>query len=97
MVTVLPEMACGMVNRGLIDDEMFFESGAEFWFVWQKIKPIATELRALYHNPIAFKQTEATSNRIEAWWSRVAPGLLEGYRRRLTVMRESAGATAKAS
>jgi hypothetical protein len=97
MVTSYWEMACGMVNRGLIDDEMFFESGAEFWFVWQKLKPIASELRAMYHNPIAFRQIETTSDRIEAWWSRVAPGLLEGYRRRLVQMRESAAAAAKAS
>jgi hypothetical protein len=97
MVTSYWEMACGIVNRGLIDDEMFFESGAEFWFVWQKIKPIATELRALYNNPIAFRQIETTSNRIETWWSRVAPGLVEGYRRRLALMRESTAASAKAS
>ncbi len=34
------EMACGFVNRGLIDDEMFFESNGEFWFVYEKIRPI---------------------------------------------------------
>jgi hypothetical protein len=97
MVTSYWEMACGMVNRGLIDDEMFFESDAEFWFVWQKIKPIVTELRAMYHNPIAFAQLEATSKRIENWWHGVAPQLVEGYRQRVAQMRESAAFAAKAS
>jgi len=97
MVTSYWEMACGMVNRGLIDDELFFESSAEFWFVWQKIKPIATELRGLYSNPIAFRQIEVTSNRIETWWSHAAPGLVEGHRRRIAQMRESAAVAAKSS
>jgi hypothetical protein len=97
MVTSYWEMACGMVNRGLIDDEMFFESGAEFWFVWQKIKPIAAELRAMYHNPIAFAQMEATSKRIEVWWYRVAPKLVEGYRQRIAQMRELGTSAAKTS
>jgi len=97
MMTSYWEMVCGIVNRGLIDDEFFFENGAEFWFTWQKIKPIAAELRAMYHNPIAFTQMEATSKRIEAWWSRVAPELAEGFRLRLAQMRESAAASAKAS
>ena len=97
MMTSYWEMVCGMVNRGLIDDEMFFENGAEFWYCWQKIKPIAAELRAMYQNPIAFKNLEATSKRIEAWWDRVGPEIAEGHRKRIAQMRESAAAPAKAS
>jgi hypothetical protein len=97
MVTSYWEMVCGMVNRGLIDDELFFENGAEFWYCWQKIKPIIGELRAMNQNPIAFKNLEATSKRIEAWWERVGPEIAAGHLKRIAQMRESAAATAKAS
>jgi hypothetical protein len=94
MVTGYWEMACGMVNRGLIDDEMFFESGAEFWFIFEKIRPIVPGLRAMFGNPNAFKQMEAAAGRLEQHWSRVAPGMAEFQRKRMAQMREQAAKAA---
>jgi hypothetical protein len=97
MVTSYWEMVCGMVNRGLVDDEFFFENGAEFWYCWQKLKPIIAELRAINQNPIAFRNLEATAKRIEAWWERVGPEIAAGHLKRIAQMRESAAAAAKTS
>ena len=36
MVISYWDMAAGLANRGLIDDEMFFENSAEGWIVWGK-------------------------------------------------------------
>lgn len=96
MVTSYWEMACGMVNRGLIDDEMFFESNAEFWFVWEKIRAAAPGWRATYKNAIAFRNLEAAATRLEQWWNKVAPGLIEAHRQRLALMRENASKAAAA-
>lgn len=84
------EMTCGFVNRGLIDDEMFFESNGEFWFVFEKIRPILPGLRAMFGNPIAFKHLEAAAGRLEQHWNRVAPGMAEYHRKRMAQMREQA-------
>ena len=91
------EMACGLVNRGLIDDELFFESSAEFWFVFERFRPILAGLRALYHNPIAYKQIEAAVARLEKHWKRVAPGMIEMNRERIAQMRDQAAEAARAS
>ncbi len=91
------EMACGFVNRGLIDDEFFFESNGELWFVFERIKPVLAGMRAMYHNPKAYSQIEATAARIEAHWNRVSPGMVEAHRERMAQMRDQAAKAARAN
>jgi hypothetical protein len=58
MVVSYWEMAANIVNRGLIDEEFFFENSGEQWFVWEGMKPIVETMRARYKNPRAFGQLE---------------------------------------
>lgn len=95
MVTSYWEMACGMANRGLIDDEMFFESNAEFWFVFEKLRAVVPGWRAMYKNPIAFRNLEAAATRLEQWWNKVAPGMIDVHRQRLAQMRDNAAKAAR--
>jgi hypothetical protein len=74
MVTSYWEMAAGMVDRGLIEDEFFFESNGEMWIVWDRMREIVPELRAFYKNPSAFAHLEAACTRFEAWREKIAPG-----------------------
>lgn len=97
MVTSYWEMVCGLVNRGLIDDELFFESNGEIWFVFERLKPAVAGFRAMYHNPNSYKQLEATVARLEAHWNRIAPGMVEAHRERIAQAREQASKTARAN
>src|ERR1700721_42154 len=45
------EMVAGIVNRGLIEEDMFFEGTGEQWGVWQQLKPIAGDFRKTFSNP----------------------------------------------
>jgi len=74
MVTSYWEMAASMVDRGLIDDEFFFENNGEIWIVWDRLRHVAPELRAFYKNPSNFAHLEAVSKRFEVWRERIAPG-----------------------
>jgi hypothetical protein len=38
MVVSYWDMVAGVVNRGLIADELFFESNGEMWVVWERIR-----------------------------------------------------------
>jgi len=89
MVTGYWNMACGMVNRGLIDDQLFFENAGEFWFTWEKFRHIVPDLRKTFQNPIAFKQIEATALRYEKYLKRVAPNYVKFTRDRIVQMRET--------
>ncbi len=68
------DMCAGIVNRGLIDDDLYFESNGEAWGVWERIKPVVPGLRAMFSNPQFFRQLEALSGRLEAWHEKNAPG-----------------------
>jgi len=81
MVVSYWEMAAGIVNRGLIDDELFFENNGEAWVVWEKIRHLAPSMRATYKNPSMFAHLEAVSKRLEEWREKRAPGSNEVMRK----------------
>jgi hypothetical protein len=73
-------MAAGMANRGLVDDEMFFENSIEGWVAWEKMKAIVPAQREAMKNPTYLLQLENFANRFEAWRARTAPGSIEVFR-----------------
>jgi hypothetical protein len=77
------DMAASVVLHGLINEEFFFENTAEFWIVWQKLKPLAPAARQAFHNPFYWKQLETLSEKYEKWMAGRAPDALEALRKRL--------------
>jgi hypothetical protein len=93
MVTSYWSMACGLLNRGLMDDELFFENSAEFWFVWERIRKIVPALRAAARNPAAYMHLETAAARLEQYWDRLSPGLA-GFQRQMVAQALEAAAKA---
>jgi hypothetical protein len=96
MVLSYWEMAASIVNRGLIDEALFFENTGEQWMVWERVKPIAAEWRAMFKNPLAFANLEEHCRRFEAWRESRAPGSIEAMRKLMAQMRQSAQGSPKA-
>lgn len=86
MVASYWEMACNIVDRGLIDEEFFFENTGEQWLVWESLKPIASEWRAIFKNPHAWAKLEAHCKRLDAWREKRAPGSSEAMRQMIARM-----------
>ena len=84
------DMVASIVNRGLIDDELFFENNGEAWVVWDRIRNIVPLWRAAYQNPTLFSNLEETCRRLEAWRERKAPGSTAAVRKMMEQMRPSA-------
>ena len=74
MVISYWEMVASIVNRGLINDELFFESNGEIWVVWDRIRATVPMWRAAFKNPTMFLNLEETCKRLEAWREKRAPG-----------------------
>jgi hypothetical protein len=89
MTTSYWDMAAGFCNRGLIDDEMFFENSGEAWIVWDRMREVVPAMRAMFKNPHAYGQLEALAKRMEAWQERRAPGHIEAMRQMLSRGRAS--------
>ena len=83
------EMVAGIVNRGLVDEELFFETAGEQWMVWEQVKPAIAGWRAMFSNPKFLSNLEEQCRRIEAWREKRAPGSNEATRKVLAQGREA--------
>jgi hypothetical protein len=74
MVISYWDMVASIVNRGLINDELFFESNGEIWVVWDRMRNVVPTWRSAFKNPQLFANIENTCQRLEAWREKRAPG-----------------------
>jgi hypothetical protein len=88
------EMCASMVNRGLIDEEFFFENTGEQWVVFERVRPVVNEIRTTFKNPLFLAQLEEHCKRLEAWRERRAPGANAALR---DWIKQQAAARAKAA
>lgn len=89
MVLSYWEMAASMVNRGLIDEDFFFENTGEQWAVWGRIKGVVPAMRERGMNPHLYGNLEKHAERFEAWREKRAPGSGEAMRRLMAQRREA--------
>jgi hypothetical protein len=74
-------MVAGIANRGLVDEELFFESTGEQWGAWERIKPTVGAFRTMFSNPKFLSNLEEHCRRYEAWREKTAPGSGEAMRK----------------
>jgi len=92
MVTSYWDMVCNIANRGLIDEDFFFESTGEQWIVWERLQPIVGAWRTMFKNPHVFGNLEENCKRLTAWREKRAPGTTEAMRQAMAQMRQAAAA-----
>jgi hypothetical protein len=88
MVLSYWDMAANIVNRGLIEEEFFFQNSGEQWFVWERIKPVVGAMRTRSKNPHQFAQLEEHAKRLEAWREKRAPGSVEVSRAQMAAQKQ---------
>ncbi|HZU42547.1 MAG TPA: hypothetical protein VE994_07745 [Terriglobales bacterium] len=80
MVVSYWEQACGLLNYGLLHEDLFFENNGEFFGVWERIKPGVQEGRERF----AYKQfaanMEQAAQKYEQWIERRSPGHVAAFR-----------------
>ena len=81
MVLSYWDMAANIVNRGLIDEEFFFESTGEQWMVWEQVKPVLGAWRTMFGSQKVFRNMEEQCRRLEAWREKNSPGSNEAIRK----------------
>ncbi|MGH9685314.1 MAG: DUF4760 domain-containing protein [Candidatus Acidiferrales bacterium] len=87
------EMVASIVNRGLIDEDLFFENSGEQWIVWERMKPVIGGIRAMFKNPHAFGNLEKHCKRLEEWREKRAPGSTEAIRQMVAQMQQGTAKT----
>ena len=73
-------MAASFVVRGILHEELFFESNFEMFVVWEKMKDFIADLRAVRKNPTLYRNLEKGAIKYAAWLDRQAPDAYDGIR-----------------
>ncbi|MBV9623378.1 MAG: hypothetical protein JOZ14_05310 [Acidobacteria bacterium] len=81
-VTGYWEMAASFVLRGVLNEELFFDSGGEMWFVLAKIYPFLKEIREKTQLPTYLSRIEQLATRTEEGRARLEIMLKRAERQR---------------
>ena len=80
MVTTYWEMAASFVATGVLNRELFFRANnLELLLVWEKIKVLVPEMRAVANNPGMLRSMEEVANAFIANIHEVSPGYYETF------------------
>ncbi|MGH9517929.1 MAG: DUF4760 domain-containing protein [Terriglobales bacterium] len=76
------DMAASFVDRGALNEELFFDSGGEMWFTLSKLQPFLKEVRQEANIPHGFVRVEELATRTKAGRERLQMMLKRAEARR---------------
>lgn len=76
------DMAASFVLHGVVNEELFFESGGEMWFILAKLQPFLKEVRQKAGIPQGFTRIEKVATRTKAGRERLQMFLKRAEARR---------------
>lgn len=79
MVTSYWEMVASFITAGVLNEQLFFQSGMELLLVWEKVKDIAPAMRELRKNQLIWKNLETVAGRLAAHLDVNSPGAHEAF------------------
>jgi hypothetical protein len=80
MVASYWDMAASFVVRGILHEDLFFESSGEMLIVWEKTKDLTVDMRRVRKNPLLFRNLEKAATRQIEWLNKQAPEAYDGIR-----------------
>jgi hypothetical protein len=83
MVMSYWEMVASFITGGVLSQELFFQSGGELLFVWERCRPLLAEMRAQYGNPGLYKNLETVAGAFIQWMNKNSPGAYEAFSARV--------------
>jgi hypothetical protein len=83
MVTSYWELVASFVASGVLNEELFFQSGRELLLCWTRIRELAPHVRTQNKNAIEWKNLETVAQAYIQWWNANAPGAYEAFCERI--------------
>ncbi len=85
------DMAASFVLRGVLNEDLFVDSGGEMWFVFAKLQPFLKEVREKTGNKMLYTRIEKVATRTQD-----GRGRLQMFSKRAEAMRAKAAQAGKA-
>ena len=83
MVTGYWEMVASFVTNGVLHQELFFQSGQELLFTWERVRDVLPQIRDVRKNPLELKHVEVVAKAYIEWWNKQAPGAYDAFSKRI--------------
>lgn len=86
MVVSYWEMVASFITGGVLNEELFFQSGGELLFVWERFKGLVPLTREAYKNPTLYLNFETVANAAIKRMNKLAPEAYAAYAARVRGM-----------
>ncbi|MBZ5557320.1 MAG: hypothetical protein LAO77_08620 [Acidobacteriia bacterium] len=83
MVVTYWEMVASFVTAGALNPELFYQSGRELLFCWERVRDVLPAVRESYGNPRELKNLELAAAGYIKWWNKAAPGAYAAFSKRI--------------
>ncbi len=83
MVTTYWEMVASFLVSGVLNAELFYQSGRELLFVWERVRDVVPALRDQYKHPLELTNLEHAAAAYIEWWNGRAPGAFDAFSARV--------------
>jgi hypothetical protein len=80
MVLSYWEQACALLNAGLLNDDLFFQTSGEFFGVWELAKIAVPQARERFAYKLYLSEMEKAAQRYETWIEKRSPGHIAAMR-----------------
>jgi hypothetical protein len=83
MVVTYWEMVASFLTSGVLNEDLFFQSGRELLLVYERIRPVLAQVREAFKDPNAYKNLETVAKRFIEHLNRTGPGSYEAFAARV--------------
>jgi hypothetical protein len=83
MVVTYWEMVASFLTSGVLNAELFYQSGRELLFVWERIRDILPTVREKNGHARELKNLEEAAIAYITWWNHTAPGGYDAFSKRV--------------
>jgi hypothetical protein len=83
MVMTYWEMVASFVTSGVLNQELFFQSGRELLLVWERIRDVLPGIREQHKDASYYGNLEAAAKDFIEYWERRTPGAYQAFSARI--------------
>ncbi len=83
MVTSYWDLVSSFMTSGVLNKELFFQSGRELLLVWERVRDYLPSMRVVYKDPTYLKHLEIIGNEFAAYFRKQDPAAYEAFLKRV--------------
>ena len=68
MVVTYWDMVASFITSGVLHEELFFQSGRELLFVWERLRDVLPHIRDMNKDPLLYQHLETVGNEYAAYF-----------------------------